>query len=357
MDHYDGHNRRVKTVQSDGTVRYNIFDGERAAVGQTEIRPSNGTLLQVYDATTDTATDYISGPHGALARVRRTATANVATFVHADHLGTARAGSSASGAVLWQDFHTPYGESLTHPAATDDQGDFTGHIRDKQTGLTYMQARYYDPVIGRFLSVDPVTMLDMDMNPNYFNRYAYTFNDPINAIDPDGRKVVFKHPTGTKNRFTRTQTRAAIKKISATPTGGQALKQLKDSSNVHTINVGPTIRGNSTSPTGSGGTVASNGQNGSGTRTTINWDPSDTTGGVNDNGSTTRDPSICLGHEVGHAADLDNGSQIAPVPLTRDSSGNVVVPQTPAHETGRSMQIEQEMRTDQGATQRTNYVQ
>jgi len=52
-----------------------------------------------------------------------------------------------------------------------------------------MQARYYDPVIGRFLSEDPMDMMDMDMNPGYFNRYAYTFNDPINAIDPDGRAV------------------------------------------------------------------------------------------------------------------------------------------------------------------------
>ena len=49
-----------------------------------------------------------------------------------------------------------------------------------------MQARYYDPVIGRFLGEDPMTMLDMDMNPGYFNRYAYTMNNPINLVDPTG---------------------------------------------------------------------------------------------------------------------------------------------------------------------------
>lgn len=53
-----------------------------------------------------------------------------------------------------------------------------------------MQARYYDPVIGRFLSVDPVGFLDKG-NPGYFNRYAYTMNNPINAIDPDGEWVRF----------------------------------------------------------------------------------------------------------------------------------------------------------------------
>ena len=93
-------------------------------------------------------TDYVSGPHGALARIKRTATTDVVSYIHADHLGTARAGTNAAGTVLWDDFHTPFGESLTHPDATDNQGDFTGHIRDKESGLTYMQARYYDPVIG-----------------------------------------------------------------------------------------------------------------------------------------------------------------------------------------------------------------
>ena len=49
-----------------------------------------------------------------------------------------------------------------------------------------MQARYYDPVIGRFLSIDPVTFMSTG-NPRYFNRYAYAANDPVNMIDPDGQ--------------------------------------------------------------------------------------------------------------------------------------------------------------------------
>lgn len=59
-------------------------------------------------------------------------------------------------------------------------------IDDTATGLTYMQARYYDPVIGRFLSIDPVNF--SPGRPDMFNRYAYVANDPLNMVDPDGRQ-------------------------------------------------------------------------------------------------------------------------------------------------------------------------
>jgi RHS repeat-associated protein len=65
---------------------------------------------------------------------------------------------------------------------------FTGHVNDADTGLVYMQQRYYDPVAGRFLSVDPVTT-DASTGSS-FNRYAYASNNPLKNIDPDGRDDV-----------------------------------------------------------------------------------------------------------------------------------------------------------------------
>ncbi len=125
---YDTHKRRVKSVESDGTVRYNIFD-------------AGGVLIQVYDATQNTRTDYIPGPAGPLARIKRvwdgTNTIDTVTYLHTDHQGTARAGTDDTGAVLWEDFHTPFGDSLIAPPANDNQGDYTGHIRDTGSGLTW----------------------------------------------------------------------------------------------------------------------------------------------------------------------------------------------------------------------------
>jgi RHS repeat-associated protein len=54
------------------------------------------------------------------------------------------------------------------------------------SGLVYLQARYYDPELGRFLSTDPVDP-DPQTGTN-FNRYAYAENNPYSKYDPSGRE-------------------------------------------------------------------------------------------------------------------------------------------------------------------------
>jgi len=73
-----------------------------------------------------------------------------------------------------------FGESIE--TQSDDVG-YTGHKFDADTGLSYMQARYYDPVIGRFYSNDPVGFT----NVHTFNRYAYANNNPYKYTDPNGQ--------------------------------------------------------------------------------------------------------------------------------------------------------------------------
>ena len=116
------------------------------------------------------------------ATVNPPATGTVVTYIHTDGLGSPVARTDAAGAVVSRTRYEPYG--LTAGGATPTIG-FTGHVNDAETGLVYMQQRYYDPVAGRFLSIDPVTT---DANTGgSFNRYAYAGNNPYTYIDPDGR--------------------------------------------------------------------------------------------------------------------------------------------------------------------------
>lgn len=61
---------------------------------------------------------------------------------------------------------------------------FTGHCRDADTGLVYMQQRYHDPLVGRFLGIDAVAV-DTDTATD-FCRYCYAADNPYKFTDPDG---------------------------------------------------------------------------------------------------------------------------------------------------------------------------
>jgi RHS repeat-associated protein len=73
---------------------------------------------------------------------------------------------------------------IGNTAAAEDKPGYTGHLEDDDLSLTYMQQRYYDPVVGRFYSNDPVGFTG---EPETFNRYSYANNNPYKYTDPDGR--------------------------------------------------------------------------------------------------------------------------------------------------------------------------
>ncbi len=79
---------------------------------------------------------------------------------HVDHLGTPRlVTNSTRGTVALHQYY-PFGEESTSPTQDTEELKFTGHERDTDFSgardyLDYMHARYYSPMMGRFLSVDP----------------------------------------------------------------------------------------------------------------------------------------------------------------------------------------------------------
>jgi len=122
----------------------------------------------------------------ALAAVSAIVQAQTVTYIHTDALGTPIAMSDAAGNVIETSEYSPYGDLLNR--SDSDGPGYTGHVQDAATGLTYMQQRYYDPQIGMFLSVDPVTAYQG--LGSQFHRYRYGNNNPYRFTDPDGRVPV-----------------------------------------------------------------------------------------------------------------------------------------------------------------------
>ncbi len=107
------------------------------------------------------------------------------TYFHFDALGSPVAASDQAGNVVWKEEYRPYGARIKQePAAGSNTRWYTGHPQDDDTGLTYMGARYYDPIVGRFMATDPKRF--DENNPHSFNRYAYANNNPYKFVDPDG---------------------------------------------------------------------------------------------------------------------------------------------------------------------------
>ncbi len=101
--------------------------------------------------------------------------------------------TDGSGNLVWKERYRPYGERLSNPpAAVDNKLWIAGQPFDPSTGLSYMGARYYDPVLGRFMGVDSAEVNSDDVNG--LNRYAYAANNPHRYVDRDGHSpldVVF----------------------------------------------------------------------------------------------------------------------------------------------------------------------
>lgn len=112
---------------------------------------------------------------------------------HVDHLGTPRLVTNSAGAKVAYHVYLPFGEEATSTAQDAERRKFTGHERDtlgtsdSSDDRDYMHARHYNPLVGRFLGVDPTIVSGAAVGPQLWNRYSYTAGNPENRTDPTGR--------------------------------------------------------------------------------------------------------------------------------------------------------------------------
>lgn len=122
------------------------------------------------------ATWYIYGPDG---QPVEQITSGTPVYLQDDQQGSTRLLTDAAGAITGTYSYGPYGEVASHAGAASTALQYDGQYSDAESGYLYLQARYYDPAAGQFLSADPAVALTAAP-------YGYGADNPLNADDPLG---------------------------------------------------------------------------------------------------------------------------------------------------------------------------
>ncbi len=108
-------------------------------------------------------------------------------YLLGDHLGSTSITANADGGKQAELRYKAYGESRYAWGDTPTSFRFTGQREDDTIGLYFYNARYYDPLLGRFIQAD--TIVPNPAEPQDLNRYSYVRNNPLRYIDPSGHGI------------------------------------------------------------------------------------------------------------------------------------------------------------------------
>jgi RHS repeat-associated protein len=162
---YDAFGRRQKKTVG-ATVTSFLYDGANTVQELTGASPSANLLTGL----------------GVDELFQRTEGATARTFV-ADALGSVVALADSAGVLQTSYTYAPYGATTVTGTASNNTSQFTGRENDSD-GLYFYRARYYHPLMSRFVSEDP-----FGFGAGNANLYGYVHDSPTNLTDPSGKIV------------------------------------------------------------------------------------------------------------------------------------------------------------------------
>jgi len=149
-----------------------------------------------YSVTDEASTVYISSHTGLTASIENNGTTITASTIHTDHLGSTSVVTDDSGIMIELLDYNPFGTERSSWSSTSAGGEaeaqktYIGEFSDNESGLSYLNARYYNPETGQFLSQDPFFLAASSdawfINPQAQNAYSYARNNSIKYNDPTG---------------------------------------------------------------------------------------------------------------------------------------------------------------------------
>ncbi|MFM6436862.1 MAG: Calx-beta domain-containing protein, partial [Microcystis panniformis] len=183
---YNTENRLIGVTNSGGvwTYEYDALGNRIASVHdgvKTEYLLDPTGLVDVigeYDGSGGLIAHYVHG----LGLVSRVDNSQV-NYYDADAIGSIIGLTGADGEYVNRYQYLPFGEDLSKTETVANPFEYVGQwgVMDESNGLDFMRSRYYDKVIGKFSSIDPLGLASGDSN-----FYSYTSNAPLNQIDPEG---------------------------------------------------------------------------------------------------------------------------------------------------------------------------
>jgi RHS repeat-associated protein len=156
-------------------------------------------------------------------------------WLHGDHLGSASLTTSITGTRVSELRYYPFGEVRWQWGNTPTDRTFTGQRVDSYSNIIEMGARWYSPLLGRFLSADSIVPRPGD--PQAFNKYSYSSNSPLDRIDPSGHGDCNVHTTACKpwwiaDREVRRTTYSSAQKRASILEIGRGLQETKGQSSL-----------------------------------------------------------------------------------------------------------------------------
>jgi len=180
---YDSEHTRITQVATGASAGTTVYLND----------PASGAMEEQFTAgATMTWRDYIQADGHMVAMRLNTAGSISANYFTLDHLGSIAAVTDASGAVVERDSYDPWGKRRNPTGAPAACGTiasattrgFTAQEMMDPTCLINLNARVYDPSLGRILSPDSI--IPDTYSPQTRNRYTYVDNGPLSLTDPTG---------------------------------------------------------------------------------------------------------------------------------------------------------------------------
>jgi RHS repeat-associated protein len=174
----DGVNEVTNKYDSDGIRISQIVNGEETRFLVDKNR-DYAQVLEEYTPSKIIKASYIYG-NDLISQLRN----NQRSFYHVDGLGSTRALTDLSGAVIDRYIYEAFGRILNQVGTSQNVYLFAGEQHDFNLELDYLRARYYDTKTGRFSSRD--SFEGFIQTPVALHKYLYANGNPVNYIDPSG---------------------------------------------------------------------------------------------------------------------------------------------------------------------------